>query len=147
MIDKDKKINVGEDSVVIGNVYGNVGDRSVVVGSTDNRGNTILNQPMAVGYNAHAGPGSIAIGANVGAGTSIPMVLKELHKMIESTDDPVLIESFKELCSELKPPQKDKTKISRLWEIIKKSAALSGAVDILTKVSAFIGSLVRANTQ
>jgi hypothetical protein len=62
-------LNVGNDSVVYGRVpAGNIGNGSVVIGATDSNGNTILNQPMAVGRNAHAGPGSIAIGANAGAG-------------------------------------------------------------------------------
>lgn len=78
----DKKINVGKDSVVIGNVSGNVGDGSVVVGPTDDKGNTILNQPMAVGRNAHAGPDSIAIGANAEAGSNIEVVFNELKMII-----------------------------------------------------------------
>jgi hypothetical protein len=64
------KLEVGEDSVVMGNVPPNtkVGNGSVIIGPTDNRGNTIINTPMAVGRGAKAGPGSIAIGANAGAG-------------------------------------------------------------------------------
>ena len=64
------QVRVGDDSVVMGDVSGAVGDRSVVVSATDDRGNTILNQPMAVGHKAHAGPGSIAVGANAGAGST-----------------------------------------------------------------------------
>lgn len=60
---------VGDESVVIGDVKHSVGNKSVVIGPTDNRGNTILNQgPLAVGHGAQAGPGSIAIGTNAGAG-------------------------------------------------------------------------------
>ncbi|OGI64795.1 MAG: hypothetical protein A2W18_00655 [Candidatus Muproteobacteria bacterium RBG_16_60_9] len=64
-------MKVGKDSVVTGNVApdSTVGDRSVVVGPTDSRGNTIHNKPMAVGYGAKAGPDSIAIGAHANAGT------------------------------------------------------------------------------
>jgi hypothetical protein len=68
MDNKQQKIAVGEDAVVIGQVTGTVGNRSVVIGATDNNGNTILNQPMAIGYCAKAGPNSIAIGAYAGAG-------------------------------------------------------------------------------
>jgi len=61
---------VGDDSVVMGRVSPNarVGDRSVVIGATDAHGNTILNQPMVVGHNAHGGPNSIVIGADAGSG-------------------------------------------------------------------------------
>lgn len=69
-IEPSNKLEVGEDSVVMGNVPPNtkVGNGSVVIGPTDNRGNTIINTPMAVGRGAKAGPGSIAIGAGAGAG-------------------------------------------------------------------------------
>lgn len=63
-----RELEVGIDSVVMGNVSGKVGNGSVVIGPTDSHGNTYITQPMAVGRNAHAGPGSIAIGANAGAG-------------------------------------------------------------------------------
>lgn len=69
--DNSKNLNVGNDSVVIGNVAGNIGNGSVVIGPTDNKGNVILNQPMAVGRNARAGHGSIAIGAHAGAGIEL----------------------------------------------------------------------------
>jgi hypothetical protein len=68
-IKTEEKLHVGNGSVVYGKVRpGTIGDGSVVIGATDSNGNTILNQPMAIGHNAKAGPGSIAIGANAGAG-------------------------------------------------------------------------------
>jgi hypothetical protein len=69
--------DVGDNSVVLGNHKGNVGNNSVVVGATDERGNTVLNTPMAVGRDAHAGPGSIAIGAGAGAGLAKPRQVAE----------------------------------------------------------------------
>ena len=142
MNDNDKKLSVGKNSVVIGNVSGNVGDGSVVVGPTDDRGNVILNQSMAVGRNAHAGPGSIAIGANAGAGSNIAVVFNELSKMIEATADQSLIESFKELCSELNKDQKDKSRISGLWNTIKNAAALGGAVSLVKEAGLIIASIL-----
>jgi hypothetical protein len=63
-------LDVGDESVVVGRVAPNtrVGNRSTIVGATDDRGNTILNTPMAIGQGAYAGPGSIAIGTGAGAG-------------------------------------------------------------------------------
>lgn len=53
----------------MGNVTADsIGDGSVVIGPTDSRGNTVINTPMAVGRDAAAGPGSIAIGAGAMAG-------------------------------------------------------------------------------
>jgi hypothetical protein len=47
-----------------------IGNRNVIIGATDDRGNTILNKPMTVGYGARGGPGSIVIGAFAGAGAA-----------------------------------------------------------------------------
>gem|GEM_PF-900998 len=59
----------GHFDTVYGNTPQNIrGNGNTVVGATDSRGNTIITQSMAVGFNAHAGPGSIAIGANANAG-------------------------------------------------------------------------------
>lgn len=61
----------GDFNTVYGNVPQNIhGFGNTIVGATDSHGNTIITQSMAVGFNAHAGPGSIAIGANAGAGQS-----------------------------------------------------------------------------
>jgi hypothetical protein len=86
--------NVGDNSVVLGNHRGNVGNGSVVVGPTDERGNTVLNTPMAVGREAHAGPGSIAIGAGAGAGLAeatqvaeIPSKREALARTLEDLAD------------------------------------------------------------
>ena len=67
---KESTMEVGKESVVMGNVPkdAKVGDGSVVIGATDANGNTIIDQPMAVGHGAEAGPGSIAIGAGAKAG-------------------------------------------------------------------------------
>src|SRR5437016_5676808 len=116
------KLDVGIDSVVIGHVSGNVGNGSVVIGPTDDRGNVVLNQPMAVGRNAYAGPGSIAVGAGASAGSDLGSVLDEISKIIESTQDHNLKLSFGNLRVELEKPTKDWARISSLWETIRTSA-------------------------
>ncbi len=77
------EIKTGKDTVVIGNVSGEVGDGSVVIGATDERGNTIINQPMAVGRGAKAGPGSTAIGAGAAAGTDLFHLIDQLKALPE----------------------------------------------------------------
>src|ERR1035437_6149883 len=78
-------MKIGKDAVVIGNVppHIEVGDGSVIIGATDANGNTIINQPMAVGRGAKAGPGSIAIGAFAGAGldSSSGELVVDLHQL------------------------------------------------------------------
>jgi hypothetical protein len=88
---KPHKIDVGTESVVMGQATGVVGDRSVVVGPTDDRGNTIINQPMAVGYGAQAGTNSIAIGAYATAGVvdgaHLAAELSRLHEAMKQDSD------------------------------------------------------------
>lgn len=115
-MDDKNKINIGEDSVVIGNVTGNVGNRSVIIGATDSNGNTIINQPMAVGYNAKAGPGSIAIGANAGAGSDIFFLLNNLEFFAQKEVNS--LSEIRDLIQELKIPIKNKSKIQNLWKTI-----------------------------
>jgi hypothetical protein len=63
-IDVSDDAEVGEDNVVMGkHNFRKIGNRNVIIGATDDRGNTILNKPMTVGYGARGGPGSIVIGA------------------------------------------------------------------------------------
>jgi len=84
---KPQKLDVGKDAVVIGHVSGAVGDGSVVIGATDERGNTIINQPMAVGRGAQAGPGSIAIGAGACAGVSLPVLAVHLTDLVTAMNE------------------------------------------------------------
>jgi len=131
-----KKLNVGEDAVVIGNVNGNIGNGSVVIGPTDSNGNTIINQPMAVGKNAKAGPGSIAIGANAGAGSDVFLLLNQLKEILEKNG-----KSSKDVINliiELQKPNPDKTMVQKLWGIIKSAAAINGAIGLIGKIGSLL---------
>jgi hypothetical protein len=79
-----QELTVGDESTVIGLVKGTIGNRSTIVGATDSRGNTILNEPMVVGYGAQAGPGSIAIGAYACAGGSYMVLLATELSLIQA---------------------------------------------------------------
>ena len=59
--------SVGDNSVVMGRdpPSATVGNRSVVIGPTDAKGNTVIG-PMIVGHGACGSAGDTAIGANVG---------------------------------------------------------------------------------
>jgi hypothetical protein len=145
MSDDERKLNVGDDSVVMGDVAGTVGHRSVVIGPTDNRGNVILNQSMAVGRNAHAGPGSIAIGANAGAGSEMAAIFREIGNIITASKDKALIEAFYNLSHELNNPTRDMSKISKLWDTIKTAAVLNGAVGLVSRATSVIHSFVKGS--
>jgi hypothetical protein len=128
-------VRVGTDSVVMGRVSGKVGDRSVVIGATDDRGNVILNQSMAVGYNAHAGPGSIAIGANASAGSELPAILHQIEHIIRESNDRPLQLTFDRFALELRKKEPERTAIQTLWTVIQTSATLAGASDFVVRAS------------
>ena len=140
---KERKLRVGKDSVVMGDVSGEVGDGSVVIGPTDNRGNTILNTSMAIGRGAHAGPGSIAIGAGAGAGSAVVHAFQEIGNLIQSSGDGELIRQFIELVRALNNDKRDKSLIQRLWDGIKSAAVLNGAMGFVAQATTFIASITR----
>ena len=138
MSDKEKKLNVGTDSVVMGDVSGNVGDRSVVVGPTDNKGNTILNQPMAVGHGAHAGPGSIAIGAGASAGSELFHLIEALRTNPEIQKDGALVSIIDALTIELRKSDPNPETVNSLWSIIQSSATVGGALSLAQQIGGLL---------
>ncbi len=143
---KPRKLNVGKDSVVIGNVSGNVGDGSVVVDPTDDRGNVILNQSMAVGRNAFAGPDSIAIGAGAGAGSGAQLtnLINKLSDIVGQTGDSEIIDKFNELFAELigenGTPNKEKSLSIISW--LKGAAVLSGSIALIKQIGSAISQMM-----
>lgn len=137
------RMKIGKDSVVMGNVPADleVGEGCVIIGATDNRGNCIINQPMAVGRNAHAEPGSIAIGAGAGAGTSLNLVaaLKSLSEIARNANDHQLQHELAKIMSEFSSSTPSKSVIHKSWEIVKSAATLNGAHALLAKISATLG--------
>ena len=134
-----KKLKVGKDSVVMGNVNGEVGDGSVVIGPTDNQGNTILNQSMAVGRGAKAGPGSIAIGANAGAGSELFHLIDTLKTIPEIQNDTTLLSTIDVFRAELSKPSPESSTVQSLWPIIKASATVGGAISLVTQIGSLLG--------
>lgn len=150
MDEQKKNLNVGKDAVVMGDVTGNVGDRSVVIRATDNRGNVILNQQMAVGYSAQAGPESIAIGAFAGAGAAnLPTVadlIIQIEKLKESLDLSMerasefqgLLDQFQVMNSE---PQPDKSRMSKILNSLRSIAESAGGSGILEIIKILLSQL------
>lgn len=137
-------MKIGKDSVVIGNVPSNiqVGDGSVVIGATDSRGNTIINQPMAVGRGAHAGPGSIAIGAFAGAvsGQQHPLVnlqesLLQFAEFVASQNNATLVQEFEKLKSELQKENPNQSAVLTAWDGVKAVATIEGAYSFIAKIT------------
>lgn len=129
-----KKITVGKDSVVIGNVSGNVGDGSVVIGPTDTFGNVTLNQSMAIGKNAYASEGSIAIGANAGAGNELASVIHQIKLIIYRTGNDSAIEKFNIFEKELKKESPSKSILKSSWETLKNIGSVNGMIGIVQKL-------------
>ncbi|WP_143549372.1 hypothetical protein [Rhodopirellula bahusiensis] len=135
---KPRKLKVGRDSVVMGNVTGDVGDGSVVIGPTDDRGNTIIDTPMAVGRGAAAGPGSIAIGAGAYAGgqPQLPYLVNQLSDAVAATDDDAVAAKFNELIAELSGEngKPDKEKASTIMAQLRNFATLNGVVSLIDRI-------------
>jgi hypothetical protein len=141
---KRRNLKVGKDSVVYGNVNGEIGDRSVVVGPTDDRGNTILNKgPLAIGHGAYAGPDSIAIGAGAGAGAGALQAYREIGNIVQNSGDMVLIQNFAELNAAIECKERDKPRIRQLWDIISSASTISGFIDLVARASVFVDKIIK----
>lgn len=140
MNSKQRKLNVGDDSVVIGQVTGTVGDGSVVIGPSDDHGNVILNQAMAVGRGAFAGPDSIAVGAGAGAGSQaqLPYLVHQLAEAVKTTGDDTIAVQFYELVAELGKDRPDTQRATSILQVLRNAAALSGAWSLLDRIARFI---------
>ncbi|EJI1385455.1 hypothetical protein ABVF78_004245 [Vibrio alginolyticus] len=134
----DKKSEVGSDSVLIG--VGKVGDRSVVINAADENGNIILNRPMAIGHNAMAGPNSIAIGSGACVGTSVIHLLNTLKNEPSVQVDGSLTSIIDALNVELQSSKPEKERISSLWSLIEKSAAVSGSLALVQQIGSMLFS-------
>ncbi len=143
MANPPRKLNVGIDSVVIGNVTGDIGNGSVVIGATDDRGNTIINTPMAVGRGAFAGPGSISIGAGAGAGVgaSLPFLVNQLSDAVAHVNDPQVTARFNELIAELAGENGtvDKKKALTGLDQLRNLATLNGVWGLIDHISGLLG--------
>ncbi len=134
-------MKIGKHSVVIGNVPSNsdIGEGSVVIGATDTRGNTILNQPMAVGFGAKANSNSIAIGAFSGSGVRVPTFpeymkneMVELLRFAAQQRNDELIAAIQKLSNELKPDKPTASLVLKAWEGVEALATIDGAQNLVT---------------
>ena len=133
-------MTIGKRSVGMGNLPPGttIGDDSVVIGTTDNNGNTILNTTMAIGANAHAGEGSIAIGYNAGAGGGLISLLSELQ---QQSDDTEVSSAAASIITELKSPQPNADAIRTTWESIRTAATINSVYSLVERISPLIASL------
>ncbi len=139
---KPRKLKVGRNSVVMGNVVGEVGDGSVVIGATGDRGNVILNTPMAVGRGAFAGPESIAIGAGAaaGVGAQLPFLVNQIADAVAVAGDDAIAARFNELVAELagENGKPNKEKAMSIMEYLRNVAALNGVWALIERLQLLI---------
>jgi len=138
MNDGKRRPEVGDESVAIGKIEHDVGNRSVYIGATDDRGNTILRpapEGTAIGYRAHAGPGSLAIGAFAGAGPSskIDKAFIEVGNFIKASGNRELLAEYNDLIEEIRKDKTDKPAARKKWlGILPVLRGLADAAKILT---------------
>ena len=135
-------MKIGKDAVVIGHVpaHTEVGDGSVIIGATDSHGNTIINQPMAVGRGATAGPGSIAIGAFAGAGllplsSALVADVHQLAELVAQQNSAIISSEFEKFRAELAQDNPRRSAVMGAWEGVKAAATINGAHALLLKLS------------
>lgn len=127
-------MTIGKDSVVIGNIDNNrkIGDGCVVIDCPDANGNIILNgKTIAIGIQAYATEGSIAIGAYASAGAAtddatLKLILQNLKIEIEqskniSDDIKLLLNKTLDNTNE----QTSKEEFSKSWETILKTCTVA----------------------
>jgi hypothetical protein len=138
-----RKLDVGKNSVVIGNVRGSVGDNSVVIGATDSRGNTIINTPMIVGSGAQGGPTDIVIGADAGCRPQgdFSQLLIELGKAVELTNDKNLVSTYNDMVAECEGDNgsPDKEKLLSFLGCFQAAASLGGVTGLITQLIQYVG--------
>jgi hypothetical protein len=137
-------MKAGKHCVVMGLVPSNldVGEGCVIIGPTDSQGNTIINNPIAVGYGAKAGRVSIAIGAFAGAGLpdlSFPVQLQvEIQELINQAlerNNQNLVALIAKLVEELRQPKPARNSVLLVWDGIKAIATLDGAYGAVSRLT------------
>ncbi len=126
--------NNGDDNVILGNRSVN-GSGNVIIDATNLNGNTILNRPMIIGKNAKGGPHDIVIGANAGSGSDLFLLLDQLEKIADNKKN---ITDIQGLLSELKAPQKNKSRVRNLWRGIEKPVTTGNAIELVRKIISLI---------
>lgn len=137
MQNNPEELLVGHDSVVMGNVTGAVGNRSVVIGPTHERGNVVLNTPMAVGYGAVAGPGSIAIGAFAGAGSNeLLSLLAQLRSAVQRSGVEASLAKVEELTATLDDVngQPNYPLAVQILDFLRNTATLEGVWSLIDRI-------------
>jgi len=129
----ESKSAIGDEAVVIGSVKGAVGKGAVVINSLEGLANK--NAGLAIGNDAYAAPGSIAIGSGARAGNDPAELLSKLNEVICKTGDIDLIRAYQEFSAEVNKKAPDEEKKNSLWDPIKNAAALNGASQLLQQIT------------
>lgn len=139
--------DVGKRSVVMGDVGNrNVGDDSVVIGATHPNGCTYLTGTMAIGSGAKAGPGSISIGYQAGAGlgrdeAEFRQAMADLEVLIIQKCNEEMQKGFELIKAELSSSSPNKGLLKYFLTSITLGSSLDGATDLIAKVMSWVDKL------
>jgi len=136
--DNDTQRNAieGDDNVIYSARPGTRirGSRNTIVGATDDRGNTILNQGgLAVGYGARADDTSIAIGVGASAGSDLASVLHTLTRIQGAS--PEQIAAATNLIVAAEGTVATHEQVSKWWTTVRSMDSLNGAVELIKRAT------------
>lgn len=136
-------MEVGKFNTVIGILPPNskLGDGNTIINATDAHGDTILNQPMVVGFGTQGGPNSTVIGAFAGGGNHLQANLQQFAELLAGQQDEVLSREFEKFKSELQQPVPNKSAVLNAWEGVKALSSINGAHTLLVKISSGLAIL------
>ncbi len=113
----------------------------MVIGPTDPNSNVILNKSIEVGRKSKAGSVLIVIGSGGVTGPEVKIVIaiEQRSQVVQNTNDLRLIKSFEAFCEDAKKSEQNKPILLTLWEDVNSIASLSGVIDMIIKVSVWVG--------
>jgi hypothetical protein len=135
--------SMGDNNTVIGIPPAQMGSGNTIVNFADEHGNTILNRPMIVGYDAHGGPGDVVVGAGAGGrGLELAGLLRQLATALQAEGATEAAAMSTALAVSVESPTPDRNAIRRMWDVAKVGATTSGLVSLAARIEPLIHSLL-----
>lgn len=147
-------MEAGKFNTIIGKLPlgSKIGDGNTIVNAGDANGNVVFDTPMAVGYGAKGGPGTIVIGAFANAGlpdlSFPPEIQSEMESLVnaavQQSNQPLIL-AIEKLTEELRQPVLKKNAVLTSWEAVRAIATVDGAYSMLARASTALLAYISQN--